>query len=553
VHANEPLHRVLRSRIEYLLLVVHKLLKYEGAVAGLGSNAFSLLFELFKVIEVRMCAGDGSDDESGASESMFAGSNVAVLASIVNHNREHTTGGTALDPEQSLGPSRTQWIDMCLTSLSLVCTQFLRQMPSVWAELGLGLADSVALGQSQHWQVQYVAVALVQAQILHEKQCDEDELRISTSIEAEGLASGSTKARFPSPSSGQDGSAATQTASAESSKLRKIDSASRLVSNKSGKGGAPKPGPGSDSRPRRSESSKMASSSSTSNLSSSGGSGSTRVSNSAGSAAAMQLGNEETDSGRGAAPLQQGIAASSGSARVRGAAAADPRRTGAAVPTQLRRAQSSVSGGISLRARGSGGRALRCVDEVCKSGYLRTMVWLLVHAHEVVRKAAAEVRCSRYNCLLSILMYTYCLMIQVIRTIINIAGSNSSNKGKDPNQNSTDPGTSAVVFDMWACCVEQGLVPHLEYVRQGVPVYQRSSRASSGKAVISQPLRYFPEDGIRSLAESLLQRVAREVTTQPGLYARLTGALVHSGNTKLRVNILSGLMYLSGRTPALGR
>jgi hypothetical protein len=271
----------------------------------------------------------------------------------------------------------------------------------VWPELGLVLADSVALGQSAHWPVQYVAVALVQAQILYEMQCDEDELRTNNNAaEAgrDGAPAGASKSRSSSPSASQDAAAAAQASSGESTKaLRKSDSINRLSSNKSGKASASKPGPASDGRARRSDSGKVALSSSMTSLGSTvGGGSSTRVSNSAGNGVAAQLETEAADTERGSSSLQQGIAASSGSARVRSTAAGvETRRAGVggAVPTpMIRRAQSSAGGGgLSFRARSLGGRALRCVDEICKSGYLRTMVWLLMHAHEVVRKAAAEV------------------------------------------------------------------------------------------------------------------------------------------------------------------
>lgn len=122
---------------------------------------------------------------------------------------------------------------------------------------------------------------------------------------------------------------------------------------------------------------------------------------------------------------------------------------------------------------------------------------------------------------------------------------------------STVRGNAATATDLWACCVEQGVVAHLEYVRQGLRVHQRrdphASTSSSSPGHAQSHVVSFPEVGIRALAAGLLERLASAVAADGGLLARLTGALMHSGNTKLRVNILSGLLYLSGKQPSIGR
>ena len=112
-----------------------------------------------------------------------------------------------------------------------------------------------------------------------------------------------------------------------------------------------------------------------------------------------------------------------------------------------------------------------------------------------------------------------------------------------------------IVSDLWACCVEQGLVPHLEYICQGMLLPQSTLSESSKPRITTcqVPTLSFPEVSIRQLAEILLSRVAQEVASQPAVLSRLQGALVHSGSTKLRVNILSGLLYLHGRLPSIGK
>jgi hypothetical protein len=118
--------------------------------------------------------------------------------------------------------------------------------------------------------------------------------------------------------------------------------------------------------------------------------------------------------------------------------------------------------------------------------------------------------------------------------------------------------SSVVGADMWAGCVEQGLVSHLEYISQGVTANAcnlNSSVNAEGSIAngASSASVVFPEPFIRELAGNLLQKIASAVAEEAGVYARVTGAMVHSGNPKLRANILSGLIYLRGRAPSIGR
>lgn len=116
------------------------------------------------------------------------------------------------------------------------------------------------------------------------------------------------------------------------------------------------------------------------------------------------------------------------------------------------------------------------------------------------------------------------------------------------SKNTKEDNVSSAATDMWACCVEQGLVPQLEYIRQGHIIHQpNSSQASTSAHIV------FPEERIRNLAEQLLNKVVQEVQAQSSIYSRLSSALLHSGNSKLRSNILSGLFYLCGRSKEIGR
>jgi hypothetical protein len=118
--------------------------------------------------------------------------------------------------------------------------------------------------------------------------------------------------------------------------------------------------------------------------------------------------------------------------------------------------------------------------------------------------------------------------------------------------------SSAVGADMWAGCVEQGLVPHLEYICQGITAHTCSLNSSvnaecSIAGGVSRAITIIPESFIRDVAGTILQKIASAVADDAGVYARVTGAMVHSGNPKLRANILSGLVYLRGRAPSIGR
>ncbi len=143
---------------------------------------------------------------------------------------------------------------------------------------------------------------------------------------------------------------------------------------------------------------------------------------------------------------------------------------------------------------------------------------------------------------------------------MNISTMNPSN-----NKDDTDPTVLTFVTDICACCVEQGLVPQLEYIQQGIVIYHNTntktnntvsdideSRSQNAHTHINATF-CFPEASIRTQCTTLLHHLEKEVEKHTNLLTRLTSAMLHSGNTKLRVNIFSGLMYLTGRCPEIGR
>ena len=129
------------------------------------------------------------------------------------------------------------------------------------------------------------------------------------------------------------------------------------------------------------------------------------------------------------------------------------------------------------------------------------------------------------------------------------------------NKDNTDATEPSFVTDICACCVEQGLVPQLEYIQQGIFIYRNPSTNNDASVLetntsSSQNVHtafYFPEGSIRTQCTTLLHHLVEQLETHANLLTRLISAMLHSGNTKLRVNIFSGLMYLTGRCPAVGR
>jgi hypothetical protein len=103
---------------------------------------------------------------------------------------------------------------------------------------------------------------------------------------------------------------------------------------------------------------------------------------------------------------------------------------------------------------------------------------------------------------------------------------------------------------LWSCCIEQGIVPLLEHIYIGIPVFHSAIKHNSNRVRMEER---FPESDLRGIARLFLKRIvsAFEITT--GGRNRLTMALTHSGNQKLRMNIFLSLLFVCGRSSLLGR
>ena len=129
--------------------------------------------------------------------------------------------------------------------------------------------------------------------------------------------------------------------------------------------------------------------------------------------------------------------------------------------------------------------------------------------------------------------------------------------------------------ELWPCVVEQGLVALLETISVGngcfvIPEYDLGGDVSmrNGKSIVDAEcnddvhksdrnmesnLVHFPEEHIKILALSLINSVIAMLIGHENVKTRLFGAMLHSGNTKLRINIITGFIFLSGRSAELGR
>ena len=174
--------------------------------------------------------------------------------------------------------------------------------------------------------------------------------------------------------------------------------------------------------------------------------------------------------------------------------------------------------------------SIRPVEELCQSGYIRSLCWNTLNFRGDVRIISAK----------------------VLDSIVK-----ATEKEK-------------VGTEVWAAVVEQGLVPLLEIIQQGIPIcpypylytYRESSSGAglttSTQAVKSDDNReksgeLFPEHTVRCTIQTLLLSLCQHLEASPTLRLRLSSALLHSGNQTLRMNIFSGILYINTRMPTLGK
>eukprot|EP01034_Spumella_vulgaris_P022776 gene22776-28938_t len=188
--------------------------------------------------------------------------------------------------------------------------------------------------------------------------------------------------------------------------------------------------------------------------------------------------------------------------------------------TQLGLSANSNSVLPSTRTRSSL-RLFSVCDDMVRSGFVRCVIWMLCHSTEVVRGVAAQI------------LHLITLRCQADDEATDI--NNYSNS----NVNSV-----TTLCDLWACCVEQGLVCQLEKVAAGFEIL--SADKSSEANLI------FPEAHIRQTATHLLATITSKLQAHNSLRSKVLTSMSCSGNLRLKLNVFSGLLYLSGRGHTLG-
>lgn len=187
------------------------------------------------------------------------------------------------------------------------------------------------------------------------------------------------------------------------------------------------------------------------------------------------------------------------------------------------------------------------IEEICRSGSLRVIVWLLTHSKEIIRKTAAEI--------LLLVLQRVSLSDNLkfnIEDSIDLDSFHYTNTSKD-------------LF--CTSCVEQGLVFQLEAISQGTSIqktenetehenYHQRAANDESVSVNQQEALVFPENGIRKVTQLMLNVVVEQLEKEDegsDLQLKLLNSMMQSGNGKLRINIFSGLIFLSGRCSSLGR
>ena len=209
---------------------------------------------------------------------------------------------------------------------------------------------------------------------------------------------------------------------------------------------------------------------------------------------------------------------------------------GAATTASAKESSTKKPGGGSAKSSAiRRNRANKPVEEICKGGHIRSLCWNLMHEKAEIRNETANV-----------------LSLVVEATQRDQVG-----------------------LDVWAAFVEQGLVPLLELIQEGIPVRKPPSTDSSSVSIGRGDVRsigsikvinatyqtpestntntIFPEKSIRQISVTLLGQLATQLEHSSMLRLRLSSALMHSGNHTLRNNIFSGIIYITSRSATIGR
>ena len=109
--------------------------------------------------------------------------------------------------------------------------------------------------------------------------------------------------------------------------------------------------------------------------------------------------------------------------------------------------------------------------------------------------------------------------------------------------------------DLITCSVEQGIIPCLDFISNSLPKYNALgiSESASSSSASSNTRLTFPESHLVEVVDSYTRLVIHSLITKPASLSRFVNSLIHSGNSNLRMNILSSLLLIRGHSSSLGR
>ena len=170
--------------------------------------------------------------------------------------------------------------------------------------------------------------------------------------------------------------------------------------------------------------------------------------------------------------------------------------------------------GSRLPGRAQGVGRTKTFDEICRSGFLRPLLWCLLHMRRAIRETALE------------------MLEELTRGAVTLPDGGA---------------------DLWAGLVEQGLVALLEIVHCGLAVIPNPNPGNdSAVGSDASEALSFPEHRVSLRAREVLELIALQLGSDQTLRSRAVSALVHTGSPRLRANIFSGIAFLSARSPQLG-
>lgn len=109
------------------------------------------------------------------------------------------------------------------------------------------------------------------------------------------------------------------------------------------------------------------------------------------------------------------------------------------------------------------------------------------------------------------------------------------------------PSQNLIISDFWSSLMEQGILPLLQSISVGYSINSEIFLKQSTQHLL------FPETHIRRGVQILFQCLVYQLQYNQLLQQRLIQSLNHSGNLKLRVNLISSIIIACNHSNKLGR